>query len=477
MPSNRLNVILFTLLFAVGTLLHAQSPITIFLDPTHPGATIPPDFAGLSFETSLLLPDANGVRYFRPDNQPLVTLFHTLGIKSLRVGGNTADRNAQKLPDHADIDSLFSFAKTAGVRVIYCLRLHDGDPQQDAAVAKYIMDHYSDRVAAFSIGQEPNVYPKVTNSLGVVTPRPTFPVYAKQWNEFENAIVAAVPDARFSGPGVDDNPSWPRQFISDFGKGHHVVLITAHQYPGRSGDKVPSPEIGRDRMLSADFINEYQKLYDGFGPIAQTNDLPYRLEEANNFFNGGATDVSDTFASALWGLDFMFWWAEHGAAGINFHTGDRVAAGAELRPSKYTAYFSTDGGFSVRPLGYGIKAFAVAGHGKIIPATVTNPGDLNVSVYAVLGDDKNIYVTVINKEHGDSARVAAISFSGGSFSSVAAMPLTIPDNNIAAKSGMTLGGAEINKDGTWTGKWTDPGPANTIKIPAGSASIIKLTQN
>ena len=114
--------------------------------------------------------------------------------------------------------------------------------------------------------------------------------------------------------------------MADFGTGHHVALITEHLYPGGAGGKVPTPEIGRDRMLSAEFTAVDQKLLNGFAPQATALGLPFRLEEVNNFYNGGATNVSNTFAAALWGLDFMYWWAEHGAAGINFHTGDQVAA-------------------------------------------------------------------------------------------------------------------------------------------------------
>ncbi len=133
--------------------------VTVTLDAARPGAVIPSDFSGLSFEGSLLLPGKNGLRYFRPDNQPLIQLFHTLGIKSLRIGGNTSDRAAHKLPDEADLDSLFGFAQAAGVKVIYCLRLHDGDPQTDAATVKYIMARYAAQMDCFSIGQEPSAYP------------------------------------------------------------------------------------------------------------------------------------------------------------------------------------------------------------------------------------------------------------------------------------------------------------------------------
>ena len=455
--------------------------MTISVDAGNPGAVISPSFPGLSFELSQLLPDDNGVHYFRPDNQPLINLFQTLGIKSLRVGGNTADRSVRELPSRADIDSLFAFAKVAGVKVIYCLRLRNGNADDDARVAKYIMGHYPDEIDCFSIGQEPNVYPKTTNAMGVVTPRPTYPEIAPQWKRFEQTIVAAVPNIRLCGPSVDDNPEWPQEFMRDFGHGYHVTMITAHQYPGRNGEQVPSPEIGRDRMLSDDFVNEYQKLYDGFAATALSNGLPYRLEEANNYFKGGATDASDTFASALWGLDFMYWWAEHDASGINFHTGDKVSNGTEMRPSKYTAYFSTADGFTVRPLGYGIKAFDIGGHGRFTAATVSNPQNLNVSVYAVVGDDKNVYVTIINKEHGEGARDANITLSVEGFANAKTMALIAPDDNITAKTGVTFGDSKIADDGSWNGKWNalDPDKAGSLRvnIPAASAMVIKLTHN
>jgi hypothetical protein len=448
------------------------------VDTGHPYAAISPDFAGLSFEMSQLFPNEDGVYYFRSDNQPLISLFKTLGIKSLRVGGNTADRSASKSPDKAEIDNLFNFAKAAGVKVIYCLRLRGGNAAEDADTVKYIMDHYPDQIDSFSIGQEPNVYPKDPKT----NKRPTYDDFAKGWKQFEPVIVAAAPNAKFCGPSVDDNPTWPQQFMRDFGHGDHVALITTHLYPGRSGDKVPTPEIGRDRMLSGDFVDAYQKLYDGFAVTALADGFPYRLEEANNYFNGGATNVSDTFASALWGLDFMYWWATHDAQGINFHTGDKVAAGAELRASKYTAYFSTTDGFIVRPLGYGIEAFNLGSHGRLAPVTVSNPQNLNLTAYAVLGDDKNLYLTVINKEHGDQPREADIMLGAIlGYGHAQVMSLTAPDNDITAKTGTTLGGSKINDDGSWNGKWTDV-PTDqmgmfALKIPAASASIIRLTTN
>lgn len=460
----------------------ARSPITISVNTKDPGAAISPEFAGLSYEISQLLPADNGTHYFRPDNQPVIALYQTLGIKNLRVGGNTSDRNFRGAASEADIDSLFAFAKAAGVKVIYCLRLHDGNPEEAAKAAKYIMDHYPDQIACFSIGQEANVYPSMTNWVNGVAQKPrrmTYTDYAKTWQKFHDIIIAAAPNAKFCGPGVDDDPMWPTKFVSDFGQGNNVVLITAHLYPGRSAYAVPTPEIGRDEMLSNAFINVYQHLYDGFGTPAVADGLPFRLEEANNFYNGGASDVSDTFASALWGLDFMYWWAFHGADGINFHTGDKVGAGSILRTSRYTAYVNTPDGVSVRPLGYGIKAFDLGSHGRILPASVSNPDNLNVRVYSVLGDDNNIYVTIINKEHSGQAKNADVSLKiEGVPVDAQIISLTTPNDDVAAKTGTTLGGAQIESDGSWKGKWTNlPAAMNgslILKIPDSSANIIKF---
>jgi len=318
--------------------------------------------------------------------------------------------------------------------------------------------------------------------MGVGNEKYTYASYRQDWKKFADAIIAAVPDVKFCGPSVHNNGEWARRFMEDFGRSNHVVLITEHLYAGGAGGKVPSPEIGRDRMLadasvSNGFPKAYQKLYDSFVPMALSNGLPYRLEEVNNYFNGGATNVSNTFASALWGLDFMYWWAEHHAEGLNFHTGDRVAAGYTLLPSKYTAFFSTTNGYTVRPLGYGIKAFDLGAHGKFVSAKLTGAEQLNVRAHAVLGADKNVYLTLINNEHGESAKDVQVAF-GQHVTNAEMVMLAAPNGDVAATAGVTLGGGEIGTDGSWNGKWTPlevrTGSEMMVTVPAGSAMVLKL---
>ena len=93
-----------------------------------PGPVIPDDFAGLSFEVGPLNPGNAGVRgyLFSAENDSLVTLFRSLGLRNLRVGGGSVD---QRIPvgtgpdGFRGIDNLFAFAARAGAKVIYTFRL------------------------------------------------------------------------------------------------------------------------------------------------------------------------------------------------------------------------------------------------------------------------------------------------------------------------------------------------------------------
>ena len=252
-----------------------ESGITVTVDARNPAENIPQDFSGVSFETALMSPGDSGVRCFRADNGPLLSVFRTLGIKSLRIGGNTGDRNARQLPTHADIDSLFAFAQAAGVKVIYCLRLYNGDPPEDAAIAKYIMERYGPLVECFAIGQEPSAYPvekvdtrPASERMGGTVEKYPYARFSANWKRFADAIIEAAPNARFSGPGVHLNPDWTCRFVKDFDQSGRLKLLTVHLYPGGAGGKVTSPQAGRDRMLSDEFDRLYQKFYDGFGPTA-----------------------------------------------------------------------------------------------------------------------------------------------------------------------------------------------------------------
>ena len=308
---------------------------------------MPPDFCGLSYELKLVLTNATtGKHYFRPDNKPLLNTFLTLGIKHLRVGGNTAERITVPIPDRADIDSLFAFAKAAGIKVIYTVRMESNTPAAAAEIAKYVMDNYKPYVSCLTVGNEPDKPWK-------------YPAYLEEWKKFTATIQSPeyAPEAKFCGPSTTpQGVEWSKAFANDMGGWDHLAYVTQHDYPRRNGEVVTNAVIaaeGRERLLSPDMYQVYQKFHDVFVPTVKAKGIGYRLEEANSYSRGGAVGVSDTFTASLWIIDYLYWWASHDALGINFHTGEKVMRGLPglERPNvgvRHSHHQRTDYGFAKR---------------------------------------------------------------------------------------------------------------------------------
>lgn len=472
-PSFRTGILCCLIGWLLGILsspLDAQSIVKVRLVSQPLGTVINADFTGLSFEMQYVLADTNGNHFFSASNKRLVATFKTLGIRSLRVGGNTADRPSIPVPNESDLDNLFAFARAANVKVIYTLRLNQGDPHAAARLADYILRHYRTQLQCFAIGNEPNVFSK------------QYAPYLAEWKKYAEEITAPnnSPDAKFCGPSTSPgHESWAASFAKEFGDRGPLALIAQHDYPGGDARRATNAAAAREKILSPAIDEHYAKFAANFVPVVLSNGLPYRLEEANSFYDGGAYDVSDTFASALWALDYQWWWAEHGASGINFHTGDKVASRDESKPCRYAVFWTVPGGYNVHPLGYALKMFSITDGARLSNPTVENTNHLNIAVYEAAKSPNELYITVINREQGLGGRAARVVFPGLDYDTAQALYLNAPDGNIAAKTGIRLGGAEISDDGAWNGKWThlprmaDHGPM-TLQLPAASAVLVKF---
>jgi hypothetical protein len=461
-----------TALFASAALFcHAQSPFAIRLTPQKTGAAIASDFVGLSFEMQYVLAGTNGNHFFTAKNQALIATFKTLGIKSLRVGGNTADRPTIPTPTTADVDNLFAFAKAAGVKVIYTLRLNQGSLDAATLMANYITRHYAKQLACFAIGNEPNVFSK------------EYAPYLAEWKRYAAQITAPTnsPHAKFCGPSTSPgHETWGRDFAIEFANRGPLALISQHDYPGGDARRATNSAGARDKILSPAIDTHYTNFAANFVPAILSNALPYRLEEANSFYDGGALDVSDTFASALWALDYQWWWAAHGASGINFHTGDKVAARDENKPCRYAVFWTAPRGYNIHPIGYALKMFSLGAQGSLVPVTIENIDKLNLAVYAAARDKNNITVTLINREHGFGSRAAEVTLTSGlSNTRAQVMFLTATNEDVATKTGVTLGGSEIQDNAKWNGKWmrlTNSATGEfTLKLTASTAALVKIT--
>jgi len=495
-------------------------PITIAVDAGHPGPIVPVDFAGLSFERGPLLPGGNaGVsgNLFNPGNSSMVTLFRNLGLGNLKIGGGTVE---QLIPagtgsdGFTGIDNLFAFAATAGVKVIYTFRMISvGKPTVGdlkavhAQAAGYIWSHYRDTVASFAIGNEPDWHayhtypgrpldPAIYEEVAGV-PGSAYPSYLTQWRSLADAIADAAPGALFSGPDLGaytnstytPNPntgiSWTERFARDERDSGRIAEITQHYYVGDAPGQTTAQQA-ISNMLSAEWVTgtaigtqptaitytPYSWLYEkNLAPVVAAG-LRYRLTESNDYLVG-VPGASNAYASALWALDHLHWFAAHGAAGVSFHNRQWLPT-ATIVPDP-----ANPGAYTINPKGYGIKAFTLGSAGQVKPVQIQNPDDINLTAYCIGGAGED-YVTIINKTHGTDAADAAVTIvpPGPGVQAVEVMTLVSGQPGDARGTNATLGGATITGDTSWNGKWNtlpvDPLAGIILTVKATTATIVKI---
>jgi hypothetical protein len=306
-------------------------------------------------------------------------------------------------------------------------------------------------VACFSVGNEADWYVD------------TFDDYAARFR----AYVAAIgdPRARYCAPDSGDT-EWVSRFAAEVGGGD-VVLANLHEYFGGNGQGIDAAG-GRAWMLSDDIVHWYGVAFDEIAPAGRT--LPVRLAETNSYANGGCPGASDAFASTLWGLDYLHFWASRGAAGVNFHTGDHVSGAT----TTYSLFKTSAGGYHVHPLGYAVKAFELGGSGRVVPLTIADPTGARFTAYAVRADDGTLAITIINKAIGPGSRVARFAIRTGADTALA---WRLEASSIAATDGVTFGGAPIADDAAWDGtaeQLVVRSGLVTFDVPPAAAVIVQL---
>jgi len=464
---------LFTLTLLMPHLAMAQTqPVAVIVATDAGGAGLSPRFLGLSYEMSMLLPK-DGRYYFDPKDQALVNTFQTLGIKSLRVGANAVDDPRVPVPQEKDIDELFDFARAAGVKVIYSFRLKEGDPANSARLATYIAAHDADVLDSFSIGNEPYLF----------RPDGSYNAFFPHWKFHYDAILNAVPQAMFDGPSA--NGDFALRLAKDMLAGGHMAMVSDHYYflgSGRAAET--NPPATRAHFLSNRLHNDYERDYARVGAVLASEGVPYRIDEMNSCYNGGAKDSSDTYASTLWALDCTHWWAAHHILGMNYHTGESVGRDGKFGPPNYASFLrQADGlGFTMRPQAYALLAFSQGAHGRPLGVKLEATNNFNFNAYAYQDHDGSIYVTLINKSYGDKAQAAAVSLqlpnatASGTWQH---MDLVQKDQDVAAQADVMLGGASVNPQGIWAGQWTAVDGGNsgslTVQVSDASATILHFS--
>ena len=444
---------------AAAAVASTDVPVTVTVDLSKQGVQIPKYFTGFSFEKYSLIKAA----CFNSNNTSFINLVKGLGHGMLRVGGgsvddvqwtNSATTSKPFTLTATDMYNFFSFAGATRWPVMYGVNLHPAVLPLNVAEINYLNSHFSSMMASLALGNEPDLY----NPFGHRPSTYGYTDFLNEWTTLRDSIHQVAPAQCFAGPSTASG-TW----IIPFGRDKHssVSWLSEHFYKlNTGGDTVQTIT----KLLTRDtaFITRAYILREATKPY----NLPWRIDECNTSA-ANRSGVSNSFASALWALDFMFLAVGQGAAGVNFHAGNTY----------YTPISFLNGPATANPLYYGMLFFSKASLGKLLTVGSLAGGAINFSSYAVQQPDGTLQVTLINKDLSNEASVS-LAAANGTTQLKSASVLRLQGPSPDALTGTLFGGSAVKADGTWSASAKESlvmaGNTTTVKVPACSAVLVTL---
>jgi hypothetical protein len=326
---------------------HTQPPAINLTLSKIPGATMPADFTGLSYEMAQIY----NPNFFSAHNAALIAAFRNLSPHGvLRLGGHLSNitpwegvgqqdpkqirgvrhgiedywewplvdpsiqKNKHGIITHQAIQNLRAFLDATNWRLIYTLNFASGSPARAADEAAFVSRTIGPRLIAFVLGNEVDGYgdDPIFRAKGY-----DFDQYFAEYQLWTKTIRAAVPNAPFAGPDTEYGmDTW----VLPFGRRTHgdAVLLTSHFYGmGPASD----PTMTAEKLLRKHNPELDHLIAGAHAATLASGGTPFRMDEGNSCFGGGRPGVSDAFASALWAADFMLASAAAGIVGVNLHGG------------------------------------------------------------------------------------------------------------------------------------------------------------
>ncbi|KAJ7898511.1 hypothetical protein B0H13DRAFT_1623077 [Mycena leptocephala] len=306
-----------------------------------------------------------------------------------------------------------------GTRYIYGLTFYDFNDtliggrngiDETVAEAELAYGAIKDDLFAFEIGNE-------VDGWTCTSRRPcnwTVETYVAQWQEYAAAIqehlntsAPLIQGCVFEAPshiGFNATPFWNVENAVRFGMNASVAKTLAdHDYMGSICEGAQPPS------LQASLLNHTHtaaKLYNHAylsNATAGTN-MAYVLGETNSISCQGAAGVSDVFAAALWGVDYVLYTATLKVARLYYHMGTPYRYSA-WQPINWPNTNTTRG---VKPLYYGnlFTARVFSGGGKQISVLVNETTTTVYGVYNARSSSLEA-VVVVNLEGWNSTQPAA----------------------------------------------------------------------
>jgi hypothetical protein len=183
--------------------------------------------------------------------------------------------------------------------------------------------------------------------------------------------------------------------------------------------------------------------------------------------------VSNTFASALWGVDFLMRAMASGVAGVNLH-GDLANCRGYTPLCEPTKKDMAGGQLQAQPVWYSpLLTKALVGD-RVLRSTVM-PSQGKLDVWMLMKSRRQVHAVVVN--HPGSKAVAVSFRIGRRFHSATILSLAAPQ--LSEREAITLGGMRVGADGKWNTPDNLPYSLNrrgkiSVTIAPSSAALITL---
>ena len=179
---------------------------------------------------------------------------------------------------------------------------------------------FSQRIESIEIGNEPDLF----GEHGERDPNYSPDDYRREWDMYLEQLsqVRNLTNFLQGGTFCCERPFLDQQIPMMDTYAQYLYSWSFHHYPTTAcGNSKPSiPDLLSDAASDGQgkFIKKWVQ------HATQQVGIPFHLGETNSMTCSGITGVSDTMASALWALDYMFTLAVTNVSRANFHGGGRA---------------------------------------------------------------------------------------------------------------------------------------------------------
>lgn len=503
--SFRYPIVWFIVLLAGRPVCAQTVPVSLSIDAATAGFRVNEDFVGFSAEQYTLSTGKWGIlgsfwKGGTNGNGRLKNLLANISAHSvLRLGGFTADdrmvwqntvRGSStnvRATYSDDADTFFTFLSEIGWKGIYTINLPINTPANAVSEATYIMNKYRPLLHSFSLGNEPYLYANVFRSAAYTPDSCMIEDYLPMYD----AIKAANPSIPISGLDCGArkyygamNQKWNEVYtnaINNSGSSRPLATLNVHSYGLGNNATTLSRDAAADTLM--DFndapLTFRASLLPYVTQLAQAKNVPLRFSETSSAATGttDTTNVSHTYVSALWALNYLYVLAGSGVSGVNFHSsGGSVYSAIDWGSSNTVA------SYKVAPIYYGMLAFVDGAKNQRLltvspAASFRNPRG---SYFATSSDDgKTIKITLINKDFTNTIS-ASVNIPGVTISTASYQTLRPQTSRYDYAANTYYANAQVAADGTFTLgtptalSLTSPASFNAMLAPM-TAVVITLT--